>query len=456
MRLRFLVLSCSGRNVWSRSFASHADAKPKITDPNSRVVPFKFDKPEALHAIQLELSRNKVRFPIRLKSLKPVYVPHWMVYLNVKSRIVRAFGANGRKLELDDDTWGGSFTPDNRDFQIYGGRKYRKSQLEAMKTPVESWTLFSPSALKLGSDTVSVDEFSIPLHLLHRTVHNIAQQVVEREILAALNAVKVEFTITDFKITSVVPVYLPVWIADLTYLWTPQRYFTSGFDGHISGLPDLGEPRLSPLLYPIGGGFVLAAATAAVLNPAEFSIMTRYILAWSGFAVICLMVLSRALPLFSLSSPKQRIREDAFEMPWEELSQKQQRDEAASRAKFETQYQRVQDFQSKQSWWDSYTAFQKKHQHRQRLHRVQREDAEQVRVRKHRDSKGYYRVLGIPPYSSDDDISTAYLAKAQELHPDKNPMDIEAATKRFQLLTEAYGVLKKETSRKAYDASQTL
>jgi hypothetical protein len=66
------------------------------------------------------------------------------------------------------------------------------------------------------------------------------------------------------------------------------------------------------------------------------------------------------------------------------------------------------------------------------------------------DSKRYYEILGVSPQASASDIKMAYRKKAQELHPDKNPN--KNTTRDFQLLQEAYNILKNPSSRARYDA----
>jgi hypothetical protein len=61
-----------------------------------------------------------------------------------------------------------------------------------------------------------------------------------------------------------------------------------------------------------------------------------------------------------------------------------------------------------------------------------------------------YRVLGVTPAATADEITAAFRARAKALHPDRNPGDPVAA-ERFKDLTLAYQTLVRPRTRAAYD-----
>ncbi|KAK7794778.1 hypothetical protein R5R35_004119 [Gryllus longicercus] len=63
----------------------------------------------------------------------------------------------------------------------------------------------------------------------------------------------------------------------------------------------------------------------------------------------------------------------------------------------------------------------------------------------------YYRVLEVQRSASTADIKKAYRKLALKWHPDKNPDNLDEATKRFKEISEAYEVLSDETKRRMYD-----
>lgn len=67
-----------------------------------------------------------------------------------------------------------------------------------------------------------------------------------------------------------------------------------------------------------------------------------------------------------------------------------------------------------------------------------------------RDPRGYYSALGVEHSATSGEIKKAFKAKAQQLHPDRNPAP--DATRQFQFINEAYRVLGDAAARSRYDA----
>ena len=64
-----------------------------------------------------------------------------------------------------------------------------------------------------------------------------------------------------------------------------------------------------------------------------------------------------------------------------------------------------------------------------------------------------YKILGVAPTVSTEELKKAYRAAAKKMHPDLHPDDLDAEVK-FKRLNEAYSILGDDAKRKAYDKEQ--
>ncbi|MCL1838434.1 MAG: DnaJ domain-containing protein [Propionibacteriaceae bacterium] len=69
--------------------------------------------------------------------------------------------------------------------------------------------------------------------------------------------------------------------------------------------------------------------------------------------------------------------------------------------------------------------------------------------------KDYYKVLGVSNKASDAEIKKAFRKLAQQYHPDANK-DNAAAEAKFKEISEAYGVVGDQKTRKEYDQARSL
>jgi curved DNA-binding protein CbpA len=65
--------------------------------------------------------------------------------------------------------------------------------------------------------------------------------------------------------------------------------------------------------------------------------------------------------------------------------------------------------------------------------------------------RDYYKVLGIAPVSSQEDVRKAYRMLSKKFHPDLNPQLKTMAEDRMKELVSAYNILNNPVKRKEYD-----
>ena len=63
----------------------------------------------------------------------------------------------------------------------------------------------------------------------------------------------------------------------------------------------------------------------------------------------------------------------------------------------------------------------------------------------------YYAILGVKKNANIDEIKKSYKTEALKWHPDRNPDNVEEATKKFQLISKAYEVLSDPKKKDIYD-----
>jgi hypothetical protein len=66
-------------------------------------------------------------------------------------------------------------------------------------------------------------------------------------------------------------------------------------------------------------------------------------------------------------------------------------------------------------------------------------------------ARDYYVILGVSPSASTEEIRRAFRQRALEVHPDRHPDRRDWATNQFQLINEAYDVLRQGSLRREYD-----
>lgn len=69
--------------------------------------------------------------------------------------------------------------------------------------------------------------------------------------------------------------------------------------------------------------------------------------------------------------------------------------------------------------------------------------------------KDPYRVLGVDPKATQEEITKAYRVLALKWHPDKNPTNLKEAEEKFKEISEAFELIGNPNKRKNYDFYST-
>jgi DnaJ family protein B protein 4 len=65
--------------------------------------------------------------------------------------------------------------------------------------------------------------------------------------------------------------------------------------------------------------------------------------------------------------------------------------------------------------------------------------------------QNYYEILGVPENADENEIKRAYMKLSLKYHPDRNPVNKEESTRKFQEINSANDVLKDKKLRAQYD-----
>ena len=251
-----------------------------------------------------------------------------------------------------------------------------------------------------------------------------AENVIKRHYNAdnvRLLQVQVQFTL--FRLT---PFYLPTFIFETSYLGNPFHTFVgaAALEGpalKVSGQQYFSWERIALLSAGAGG---------------LYAVITGLHRVFSGFSIVWLFLV---LPAF-IGAFGSRY----FPLAYQAVLRRYQ--------EFERSRMKAREGARGQSTWDDEKvggyrqerAEQRRTRDREYEYQYSRAGGRTRMTGDLKDPKGYYKVLGVSPGATKEEVQSAFRGLAMKDHPDRysDPKEKEAAKVRFQKLSEAYTVLR--------------
>ncbi|KAI9471984.1 MAG: hypothetical protein EXX96DRAFT_642277 [Benjaminiella poitrasii] len=393
-------------------------------------------------------------FSARLSQSSPaeeVYIPFWVVSATVHATIEQA--QVGRRVirtrynpatKQNESRWetDWAWIPQQHSFsrdynplghpglQIYASHRYRRGLVQQITTgpALENAVALTPDLLE--STTTKVRKVD-PFMLYPTTARRFATVYVqEREEMWAdkflrdfygmdeTRLLKVKVVFENVKVS---PVYYPAFIFSVNYLGRRLRTFVNGYDLSVGGTKVYNWERVATV-SALGMAATMTLTGGVGWGGASGSF-------WLGIVLptVATSFLAMYYPIISLYV-RDIIRDQEIKSM-------------------------AQDSESwDNDWVREYSAFED--QERRRTWREEREYSNSYSsTSAGGDPKGYYRVLGVSPSASQQDIQSAFRGLAMKYHPDRftGEKEKQEAKVKFQAISSAYSVLRDASKRKNYD-----
>ncbi|KAI8089688.1 uncharacterized protein BX664DRAFT_297573 [Halteromyces radiatus] len=409
-------------------------------------------------------------FSVRVANAGPpeeIFLPFWMVSATVRVQLKQAqvgrnvithqYNAATRRMEpMYTTEWAWIPSPTQYTFtrqylpaahpnlQIYGSHKYRRGLLNGIRqghvTEVQAFTpdlLDRPSYNDMDSDIRNIQRKVDPYTIYPTTALRFARSYIESNEEKEMDTflcntfaadktrlVDMEISITNIQVS---PVYFPAYVFTVDYLGRRLRTFVNGNNLSVGGMRAYNWRRVA----------ICSAATMTGL------IIINGGIGWggaSGSFWIGVVLPSVVASMFALYYPLISLRiQDA-------IRQQEMKNQAKDPKIWDTDWTFAYDTFENEQRYRSWRAEQQAHQQRTGSYSSSGVSS---------DPKGYYAALNVSPNATKADIQSAFRGLAMKYHPDRytDPKKKEEAKKKFQVISNAYSVLRDTKKRKLYDNS---
>ncbi|CAO3628650.1 unnamed protein product [Cunninghamella echinulata] len=404
-----------------------------------------------------------------------IFLPFWVVSATVQTRLKQAqvgrsiikhrYNESTKRTEsywdtewawvFDSHIFSRQYIPNNHpELQIYGSYKYRRGLVNGirkgqglMDAQQFDSTLFDRPIYQ-GNDNNTynsiqrkLDPYTIypttALRFAKSFIRTHEEKLIDNFLCDTYGADKTR--LVDFELTMenviVSPVYYPAYVYTVDYLGRHFRTFINGHDLSVGGIRIYNWKKVA-VTSAVAMSAVMALNGGIGYGGASGSF-------WIGVVLPSLMtsIITMYYPLLSL-----RVRDL--------MRQREIESQAKDKKMWDT------------DWTAAYDAFENE----QRYHAWKEEKAYQSQAESNhyyssssatesshlsKDPKGYYSLLGVSPSASKADIQGAFRGLAMKHHPDRytDPKEKEEAKKKFQVISNAYSVLRDSKKRKIYDTT---
>ncbi|CAF3535988.1 unnamed protein product [Adineta steineri] len=302
---------------------------------------------------------------------------------------------------------------------------------------IEQWTVDKDTAFQIGWDLNIVPE-----------IKELSKQQAQ-QMYPNYSNYQVESFHFDINTKKERILYYPIYV--INYEYGAQTNFTclvNGVTGEVEGdrQYSMAKVTLATLVGFYPAALAAIVSLGSLIDP-SIGITLASLLSFKTSIPIAIIV-APLVGLYAKNYPK-IYRQRISQQQWHNYSSNAYQFTYDFTAPFQQQYQSYRQ-QQQQSNQQQYQRQQQQQQYQQQSKQQQQRTRESGTRQKEEAPLDLYNLLSVSRTATDKEIKRAYLTKAKELHPDKNPGD-KNAEELFKKVNQAYAILSDKFKREQYD-----
>ncbi|UJR29533.1 hypothetical protein I4U23_010750 [Adineta vaga] len=299
--------------------------------------------------------------------------------------------------------------------------------LNNQEKDIEQWTVDKDTAFQIGWD----------LNMVPQTKQILTQQA--QQVYPYYSNMKIDSFHFDINTKKERLLYYPIYIINYEYGSTDFTCLIDGITGRVEG--DRQYSMLKVTLATLIGFYPLAltaiVGVGSMVDPSIGIALASFLSFKTAIPIAC--IVSPLVGLYAKNYPK-LYRQRVNQQQWQNYTSNASQFTYDFTTPFQQQYQSYRQ-QQQQSYRQQESRQQQQQQQRTR---------ESSTRSKEETSLDLYNLLSVSRTATDKEIKRAYLLKAKELHPDRNPGD-KKAEEAFKKVNQAYAILSDKFKREQYD-----